>query len=229
MVGVADRRPWRRGTRSSGRAARAAPRAAGRCRGRRRASVEAPAAGQLEPRAPAAGARSGRAVAVRSSTTQRRVVQRGVERCSAHARAVEPRRQRGGERRRGVDHEQVARAQEAWSAAKRVCGDRAVRARRDEQRARPRAARARSVAGAISASAIVGHARAARELGCPVAAARQRALDQREQPGDAVLRRRPVGDVLARERLLVHLGAHVAWVDAVDAQPRVLGGEDAVS
>ena len=46
-----------------------------------------------------------------------------------------------------------------------------------------------------------------------------------QQAGHALLRRRAVGDVLAGERLLVHAGAHVAGVDGVDAQLRVLGGE----
>ena len=45
--------------------------------------------------------------------------------------------------------------------------------------------------------------------------------------GAAVLRRGAVGDVLPGERLLVHLGPHVAGVDGVDPQGRVLGGEDA--
>ena len=61
------------------------------------------------------------------------------------------------------------------------------------------------------------HARA-HQLARLVAAAREVALDQREQAGDAVLGRRAVGDVLARERLLVHARVHVAGVDGVDAQ-----------
>ena len=56
-----------------------------------------------------------------------------------------------------------------------------------------------------------------------VAAARQVAFDQREQPRDALLRRRPVGDVFAREGVLVHLRAHVAGIDRVHAQLGVLG------
>ena len=64
------------------------------------------------------------------------------------------------------------------------------------------------------------------ELARPVAPAGQLALDQLEQARDAVLGRRPVGDVLAGERLLVHPRAHVARVDGVDAQLRMLGGED---
>ena len=64
-----------------------------------------------------------------------------------------------------------------------------------------------------------------RELGRAVAAARQVALDEREQAGHAVARRRAVGDVLARERVLVHARVHVAGVDGVDAQVGALGGE----
>ena len=43
---------------------------------------------------------------------------------------------------------------------------------------------------------------------------------------DDGLRRRPVADVLAREGGLVHVGRHVAGVDRVDPQLRVLDGED---
>ena len=70
------------------------------------------------------------------------------------------------------------------------------------------------------------HAGTPVELAGPVAPAGQVALDQGEQAGHARLGRRPVGDVLAGERVLVHLRAHVAGVDRVDAQLRVLGGED---
>src|SRR5438132_2934384 len=35
-----------------------------------------------------------------------------------------------------------------------------------------------------------------------------------------------IRDVLARERRLVHVGAHVAGVDRADPQPRFLDGED---
>ena len=52
------------------------------------------------------------------------------------------------------------------------------------------------------------------------------ALDQLEQPGHALLGRRPIGDVLAGERLLVHLRAHVTGVDRIHPQRRLLGGED---
>jgi hypothetical protein len=64
-----------------------------------------------------------------------------------------------------------------------------------------------------------------RELARPVAAARERTHDQREQAGHAFLRRRQVGDVLARERFLIGLRAHVTRVDAVHAQVRLLGRE----
>ncbi len=53
-----------------------------------------------------------------------------------------------------------------------------------------------------------------------------RSLDQPEQARHALLRRWAVGDVLAREGILVHLRAHVARIDGVDPQRRVLLGED---
>src|SRR5439155_12702224 len=58
-----------------------------------------------------------------------------------------------------------------------------------------------------------------------VAAARQVALDQGDETGHALLWRRAIGDVLAREGVLVHLGAHVAGVDRVDVKVGVLGAE----
>ena len=63
------------------------------------------------------------------------------------------------------------------------------------------------------------------QLGRAVAAGAQVALDQREDAGHARLGRRAVGDVLARERLLVHARVHVAGVDGVDAQVVVLDRE----
>ena len=74
----------------------------------------------------------------------------------------------------------------------RARAPRAARGPRARAAARTRAGAARRPSGDASTSARA------------VAPARQVALDQREQPGDAVLGRRPVGDVLARERLLVH-------------------------
>ena len=70
------------------------------------------------------------------------------------------------------------------------------------------------------------HARHPGELASAVGAARQVALDQRQQAGNALLGRRPVGDVLAGERVLLHPRAHVARVDRVRAQAGVLGCED---
>ena len=60
----------------------------------------------------------------------------------------------------------------------------------------------------------------------PVAPARLVARDQGQQSGHARLRRGSVGDVLARERVLVHLGAHVAGIDDEDPQVGSLDGED---
>ncbi len=44
--------------------------------------------------------------------------------------------------------------------------------------------------------------------------------------GTTVLGRWPVGDVFTGERVLVHLGPHVAGVDGVHPKVRLLGGED---
>src|SRR5204863_7828072 len=65
-----------------------------------------------------------------------------------------------------------------------------------------------------------------RELGRAVAPARQIALDEHEQAWHAVGRRRAVGDVLARERVLMHARVHVAGVDGVDAEVGPLDAED---
>ena len=63
------------------------------------------------------------------------------------------------------------------------------------------------------------------ELGRPVAAARAVALDQVEEGGHDGGRLGPVGDVLARERRLVHHRAQVAWVHRPDGERRELDGE----
>ena len=59
-----------------------------------------------------------------------------------------------------------------------------------------------------------------------VAATRMVAVDQGDEAGNALLRERAVGDVLAGEGVLVHLRAHVAGIDPVDAEVGLLGGED---
>ena len=64
-----------------------------------------------------------------------------------------------------------------------------------------------------------------RELGRAVAAAELVALDERQQARHAVARRRAIGDVLARVRVLVHARVHVAGVDCVDAQVGPLRAE----
>ncbi len=56
--------------------------------------------------------------------------------------------------------------------------------------------------------------------------AREVALDEREKSWNALLRWRPVRDVLAREGVLLHLRPHVARIDGVDAELRMLGGEN---
>src|SRR5215213_5122134 len=59
-----------------------------------------------------------------------------------------------------------------------------------------------------------------------VAAARQIACNECKETRYALFGERTVADVLVGEGFLVHAGAHVAWVYAVDAQVRVLGRED---
>ena len=138
--------------------------------------------------------------------------------------------ERGCERRRGVDHEEVARGQDVEG---RENGRGRARGHDASRRAAPRRRgppRAPPVARAPPAERIArARSRCTRELACPVAAARKRALDQRQQAGHARLWQGQVRDVLTRERLLVGLGAHVARVDAVHAQLRLLGRGIAVS
>src|SRR5207249_4136562 len=64
-----------------------------------------------------------------------------------------------------------------------------------------------------------------RELLHAVASADGPIFEEREEAGDAVLRRRAVADVLAGERFLVHLPTHVARIHPVHADLRILGGE----
>ena len=93
----------------------------------------------------------------------------------------------------------------------------------DEVRRAPRCRATRSGSadgGHHATSSGVGH------VGDLVAAGREGSVDQRSQPGHAVLGQRAVGDVLAREGVLVHLGSHVARVDAQHAEVGSLGAED---
>ena len=143
--------------------------------------------------------------------------------------------QRRRNRRRDVDHDHVAGLEQLGQLGERVVADRPLPAPGDQK--------PHLVAGeAASLGRLVGlerglqlerergHAGTAeagrRQLARPVATARKIALDQPEQAGHAVLGRRAVGDVLARERVLVHLRPHVAGVDRVDPQRRVLLGKD---
>ena len=82
-------------------------------------------------------ARNGSRSAVRSSTTQlapSTAGPLGVERCSSHVLAVEPRRQRRRQRRRGVHDEQVASPQEARQLAEAGVDERVIGAARHQQR-----------------------------------------------------------------------------------------------
>ena len=144
--------------------------------------------------------------------------------------------QRRGDRRRDVDHDHVAGLEQLGQFGERVVADRPVAAPGDQE-AHLVAGEAASLGRLVSLERGLqlererGHAGTARsgfvgELARPVAAARKIALDQPEQAGHAVLGRRAVRDVLAGERLLVHLRPHVAGVDRVDPQRRVLLGED---
>ena len=65
-----------------------------------------------------------------------------------------------------------------------------------------------------------------REGTCLVPSTRDVALDEGDEAGNALGRLRSIGDVLAGERVLVHLGAHVAGVDDEHPTPRLLDGED---
>ena len=128
---------------------------------------------------------------------------------------------RGGERRRRVHDEQVARLQELEAARGSSCG-RCRRRRGTRAGARRRVLlhgprRARPPRAAPVAPPRACSHRDRDEVAGAIGAARHVALDQREEAGDAVLGGRPVGDVLARECVLLHLRAHVPGVDGIDA------------
>ena len=105
-------------------------------------------------------------------------------------------------------------------------------ASRTSSRARPRASGG-AVASLPGGSTNLASAAAAvmptparcrgQQLRRAVAAAGQRTLQEPEQRRYGGRRLRAVGDVLAGERVLVHLGAHVARVDGVHAQRGLLG------
>ncbi len=50
-----------------------------------------------------------------------------------------------------------------------------------------------------------------------VAPAGQIAVEQGQQAGHTDLGQGAVADIFAREGVLVHLGAHIAWIDPIDA------------
>ena len=125
----------------------------------------------------------------------------------------EPRRRRRARVRRGVDHEQVAGRQEVGRA-------------RGSGRARVRRRRSRTISATSSRPArprlgrLAGRQRREHECECrrrsigrrliasrpwPSSGRWEVALDQRDDPGHALVGRRSVADVLARERVLVHL------------------------
>ena len=106
---------------------------------------------------------------------------------------------------------------------------RAPVARRDEQAHARRAPARRLGAPPAAREARTRAPRSCRRHRARAGSARsaQSPSTSASRPGTLVLGRRPVGDVLARERLLVHLRAHVAGVDGEDPQVRMLGGEDA--
>ena len=140
-----------------------------------------------------------------------------------------------GQRRRGVDHQQVALVEVVGQVAKAGVAQVARSARsatsiRTSSRRSPRSSGVSWASGrrrqiergtAVSALGVMhGTVVGLGQLGGAVAAAGAIALDQRQQPRHALLGRRPIGDVLAREGLLVHLRPHVAGVDGVDREAR---------
>ena len=178
-----------------------------------RDELDGGAAGQLDDPRRAACRRSGRgAVGARSSTIHQprsrsgagiakrsSITVPGGARATAAASVAETlttsevARPAGGRGGRGS-----ARARSAPSPARATIRRTSSRATRAPPAARWPPAR-RQLEGASALT------RAPRELGGAVAAARQLAGDQRQQAGHALLRRRAVGDVLAGERVLVHL------------------------
>ena len=109
----------------------------------------------------------------------------------------------------------------ASSSARSVTSSRTLS--RPSPRASARLVRLRGRGG--SSKRRRAHAERSRRVAGAVEAARLVALDQGEEAGHALLGRRPVGDVLAGERVLLHLRSHVAGVDRVDAEAGLLGAE----
>ena len=150
------------------------------------------------------------------------------------ARAVgRDRRDRGGDRGRRVHDERVAGAQVLRQIgerrrARRRCrrSTRAAARRRGRGRALPaaRAPRAPDRAGSTSAerSSTAVMTRPPTTRVRPLGLIR---LDQRDETGRDRGGQRTVGDVFAGERVLVHLGAHVAGIDHEHAHVGMLGRE----
>src|SRR5579885_3743520 len=65
-----------------------------------------------------------------------------------------------------------------------------------------------------------------RERAGGVTTAWQVARQQDKQPRHAHFRQWTVADIFARKGFLVHLRAHIARIDPVDAPVRVFGGQD---
>ena len=191
----------------------------------RRADPQPHPAGQPQhlARVRLAPARSRPAAAARPPTTRRRAGwRRAAARCSPGGRRrrrraawrwCSRRRRSPGCRRSGsVADDRVAGAPRGVTTAIRT-----------SSRARPRASGgtlaslAEGMPEAVRPAAAAHAGTAARSDGA-VAPARQVAGHQPQQGRDDRLGLRPVGDVLARERVLVHLGAHVAGVDGVHAR-----------
>ena len=131
-----------------------------------------------------------------------------------------------------VDDEEVAPAQHAREPGEREVSQRASRARDQQPHPVPRHPTSLGRGGgrqlgrhgersAVDAGLIAGTTR----VGGAVAAGRGPLVDQPEERRDDGLGFGPVGDVLARERPLVHGGAHVAGVERVDGQVGLLDAE----
>ena len=215
------------------RAAPAGASSATQSRGRRavaaRRACAAPPPGSAS-RSPAAPPRE-RRPPPRAQLDEPRWSASGQRRGDVERRAGRRRRGARGEGRghgrRRVDDEEVARREHVRQVAEARVARRAPDARsatssRTSSRASPRASGGSCASSRSGRSNVErAHARhAGASIARLVAAARLVALDQGARTRARFLGRRPVGDVLAGERLLVHLRAHVAGVDGVDAQLR---------
>ncbi len=158
---------------------------------------------------------------------------RAVEKCTASPR---PAAHLGGQRAGVVDHQQVARQQQAGQVAESTVTDLPGGAPADQQPdAVPgQAARlGRVVRLELGGQGEVEDHETMRAAACRGGsrwAARYRPLGSRSatsrvNAGTTVSRPGPVGDVLAREGLLVHVGAQVARVGPPDPDRELLGGQ----